>query len=68
MIPKDDTTKSPAAVSGWTSVAALEDQQKIAELKPAQATETQYVLVWLTSLPKDGGGYRGEIAEVTVQK
>lgn len=68
MIPKGDTTKSPTAVNGWTSVASLKDQGETAVLKPAQATETQYVLVWLTSLPKEGSGYRGEIAEVKIQK
>ncbi|GAA1564462.1 protein kinase family protein [Kribbella sancticallisti] len=68
MVPKGDTGKSPAAVSGWTSVASLKDQGEKAELKPAEPTQTRYVLVWLTSLPKEGSGFRGEISEVTVQK
>ncbi len=68
MVPKGDTSTSPAAVSGWTSVASLKDQKTTAQLKPAEPTETQYVLVWLTRLPKEGSGYRGEIAEVSVQK
>ena len=38
-------------------------------LTPSAPTETQYVLVWLTKLPKeDGGKYRGTISEVTIQK
>jgi putative peptidoglycan lipid II flippase len=39
-------------------------------LKPATPVKTRYVLVWLTSLPKesDGNGYRGEISEVEVQR
>jgi hypothetical protein len=38
-------------------------------LTPSAPTETQYVLVWLTELPKDDGGkYRGTISEVTIQK
>jgi hypothetical protein len=68
MVPKGDTSTSPAAVSGWTSVASLQDQGATAVLKPAAATKTQYVLVWLTKLPKEGSGYRGEISEVVVQK
>ena len=70
MIPKDDTSKSPGAVSGWKPVATQEDQPEgTVTLTPSAPTETQYVLVWLTKLPKeDGGKYRGTISEVTIQK
>ncbi|MGW1344833.1 protein kinase family protein [Kribbella sp. NPDC002412] len=69
MVPKGDTTKSPSAVSGWTSVANQEDQPAgTSVLTLSKPTETQYVLVWLTKLPKAGNGYRGEISEVTIQK
>ncbi|MGW6917448.1 serine/threonine protein kinase, partial [Kitasatospora sp. NPDC054939] len=27
---------------------------------------TRYLLIWLTSLPKDGGGFRGQVSEVKV--
>ncbi|MEV0282490.1 MULTISPECIES: protein kinase family protein [unclassified Kribbella] len=68
MVPKDPT-KSPTALSGWTSVASEEDQPAGSSvLTLSKATETQYVLVWLTKLPKAGNGYRGEISEVTIQK
>ena len=30
-------------------------------------TRTRFVLVWLTRLPPVSGGYRGEIADVTVR-
>jgi len=69
MVPKADPAKSPSAVSGWKSVASAEGAPEgPAALKPAAPTQTQYVLVWLTSLPKEGSGYRGEISEVTIQK
>jgi serine/threonine protein kinase len=69
MVPKDDTSKSPSAISGWTPVATKEDQPEgTVALTPSQPTTTQYVLVWLTKLPKEGSGYRGEISEVTIQK
>ena len=70
MIPKGDTSKSPGAVSGWKPVATEEDQPEgTVNLTPSAPTETQYVLVWLTKLPKeDGGKYRGTISEVTIQK
>ncbi|GAB2681592.1 protein kinase family protein [Kribbella swartbergensis] len=69
MVPKDDTSSSPATPSGWTAVATQEDRPEgTTTLTPSQPTETRYVLVWLTKLPKDGGKYRGEISEVTIQK
>ncbi|MEI8406860.1 MULTISPECIES: protein kinase family protein [unclassified Kribbella] len=71
LIPKGDTTKSPGTVSGWTAVATEENQPEgAATLTPSQPARTQYVLVWLTELPKekDSSKYRGEIAEVAIQK
>ena len=35
------------------------------ELDPAPST--RYLLVWLTKLPPADGGFRGEIAEITVR-
>jgi hypothetical protein len=68
MVPKADPSVSAPAVSGWKSVASLADQGEQAVLTPAAPVKTRYVLVWLTKLPKADGGYRGEIAEVSVQK
>ncbi|GAA0936380.1 protein kinase family protein [Kribbella koreensis] len=68
MVPKADPNVSAPAVSGWKSVASLGDQGEQAVLTPAAPVKTRYVLVWLTKIPKDGTGYRGEIAEVSVQK
>ncbi|MEU4391049.1 hypothetical protein [Kribbella sp. NPDC023855] len=68
MVPKSDPSASAPDVSGWKAAASLEDQGEQAVLTPAAPVKTRYVLVWLTKLPKEGSGYRGEISEVTVQK
>ena len=70
LVPKGDTSTSPSTVSGWTPVATEEEQPEgTVTLTPSAPAETQYVLVWVTNLPKeDGGKYRGEISEVTIQK
>jgi hypothetical protein len=68
MVPEADPTKSPATVGGWKSVAKAEDAGESATLKPPAPVESRYVLVWLTKLPKEGSGYRGEISEVKIQK
>ena len=71
MVPKSDPSKSPSTVSGWKEIATEEEQPEGAVTLTASApTETQYVLVWLTELPKerDSSKYRGEISEVSIQR
>ncbi|TDW89641.1 hypothetical protein EV137_3437 [Kribbella pratensis] len=70
MVPKNDGGAAPTATDGWKPVATQENQPEgTVTLTPSAPTETQYVLVWLTKLPKeDGGKYRGTISEVTIQK
>ncbi|GAA0575171.1 hypothetical protein HPO96_16240 [Kribbella sandramycini] len=69
MIPKDDVSQSPSKVNGWTPVATKEDQPEgPVTLTPDAPAESRYVLVWLTKVPKADGGYRGTIAEVSIQK
>ncbi|WP_405063102.1 protein kinase family protein [Kribbella sp. NBC_01505] len=70
-VPKgDDKTTSPAAVNGWEPIATEADQPEGAvTLTPSEPTETRYVMVWLTKIPKESGSkYRGTIAEVSIQK
>ncbi|MFF0266026.1 protein kinase family protein [Kribbella sp. NPDC004536] len=69
MIPSGDTTSPPSELSGWKPVATKEDQPEgtVNVTLPA-GTQTQYVLVWLTKLPKVSDGYQGIISEVTIQK
>ncbi len=69
LIPNGDTTKPPASIDGWKAVATKEDQPEgtVNVALPA-GTQSQYVLVWLTKLPKVSDGYQGIISEVTIQK
>jgi hypothetical protein len=70
MVPKSDPSQPATTVSGWQSVANIDQAGTSAVLKPSAPTKTRFVMVWLTKLPKEsnGNGYRGEISEVTIQK
>jgi putative peptidoglycan lipid II flippase len=51
----------------WRSVAEQSQAGATATLQPEQPVTTRYVLVYLTSLPKEGAGYRGGIFEAEVR-
>ncbi|WP_052390650.1 protein kinase family protein [Streptomyces sp. NRRL B-24484] len=36
------------------------------QLKPKKPITTRFLLIWLTAIPNDGGGYKGQVAEITV--
>jgi putative peptidoglycan lipid II flippase len=69
-VPKSDpsqTTKPPMSSDRlWRTVAAESKAGGSAMLTAEQDVTTRYVLVYLTSLPKEGTGYRGGIYEVEV--
>ncbi|HJV14686.1 MAG TPA: murein biosynthesis integral membrane protein MurJ [Propionibacteriaceae bacterium] len=69
-VPKSDpsqTAKPPMSSDRlWRTVAAESKAGGSATLTPTQDVTTRYVLVYLTSLPKEGSGYRGGIYEVEV--
>ena len=69
-VPKSDpsqTTKPPMSSDRlWRTVAAESKAGGSATLTAEQSVTTRYVLVYLTSLPKEGTGYRGGIYEVEV--
>ncbi len=50
----------------WRTVAAESKAGESVTLTAEQGVTTRYVLVYLTSLPKEGNGYRGGIYEVEV--
>ena len=52
--------------SRWRTVASESKAGRTATLTAKQPVTTRYVLVYLTSLPKEGNGYRGGIYEVEV--
>ena len=65
-VPKGDTA-SMFTADDWTVVAQAADAGQAVTLTPAAPVSAQRLLVYLTSLPKSGSGYRGAVAEVTVR-
>ncbi len=57
----------PSDVDGLTPVAAGTAQGDQLSLDTDEPVSARYVVVWLTSLPADGGEFRGSIAEVVVR-
>ncbi len=70
-VPADDpagTTRAPLGSDReWDVVAEQEGAGRTATLTPAEPVSTRFVLVYLTSLPREGGRYRGGISEVEVR-
>lgn len=61
------TTSAPlTSDKAWRSVASRSGAGSTATLTPDQPVTTRFVLVYLTSLPKEGSGYRGGIYEAEV--
>ena len=56
-----------ATVDDYTRMAQASNVDGNAVLRPKGDLTARYVLVWLTSLPADGGRYRGRITEITVR-
>jgi putative peptidoglycan lipid II flippase len=71
-VPKGDPSqisKPPMSSDGrWRSVAKQSKADATATLTPVQPVTTRYVLVYLTSLPKEGRDYQGGIYEVEVRQ
>jgi putative peptidoglycan lipid II flippase len=69
-VPDGDaaTVDNPPMASDrrWRTVSEQESAGRTATLAFDRTVTTRYVLVYLTSLPKDGDGYRGGIYEVEV--
>jgi putative peptidoglycan lipid II flippase len=64
--PSQTTTPPMSSDNRWRTVTAEPKAVESATLTAEQAVTTRYVLVYLTSLPKEGNGYRGGIYEVEV--
>ncbi len=69
-VPAQDpaTTSTPPMSSdrSWRRVASRSDAGSSATLTPDSPVTTRFVLVYLTSLPKEGSGYKGGIYEAEV--
>jgi hypothetical protein len=60
-------TESPDSLAQLDRVAAEADAPERATVELDPAPKTRFLLVWLTRLPEVSGGFRGEIADVTVR-
>jgi putative peptidoglycan lipid II flippase len=71
-VPETDPAQTPrppmSSDKRWRTVAAESKAGQSATLTAEQDVTTRYVLVYLTSLPKEGNGYRGGIYEVEVMQ
>jgi len=59
-------TSAPLDLDSYLVVTSAENVGLQDTLRFPFATNTRFLLVWVTKLPRDGGGYRGGISEVTV--
>jgi putative peptidoglycan lipid II flippase len=64
--PAQTTTPPMSSDKLWRTVTAEPNAVESATLTAEPGVTTRYVLVYLTSLPKEGNGYRGGIYEVEV--
>jgi hypothetical protein len=55
---------APSTLDGWTSLADAKtaDQRASFDLEGRH----RYLLIWFTSLPQDGGRYRGGVTNVSL--
>jgi hypothetical protein len=58
---------APTTISGLDKVGAVTGAGTHVDLQLKQPVTTQYLVIWLTSLPPASGGYKGQIAEITVR-
>ena len=67
-VPKGDaasvSTPPMTSDSHWTVVGKATKATKTTEIDLAGPIKTRYLLVYLTSLPREGGGYRGGVYEI----
>jgi putative peptidoglycan lipid II flippase len=71
-VPRQDPAGATRAPLGsdrdWRVVAEESGAGRTATLTLQQPVTTRFVLVYLTSLPREGGRYRGGISEVEVRR
>lgn len=62
-----DATTEPTSTDGLAKVASASAADTDVDLKLDKSTTTRWLAVWLTSLPPVPGGFKGQVAEVTVR-
>jgi len=65
--PATTTTAPMGSDKSWRTVASRSGAGSSATLTPDSPVTTRFVLVYLTSLPKEGSGYKGGIYEAEVR-
>ena len=65
--PKTVTSPPMSSASQWTVVATNAAAGTSVDLSPTKPVTTQFVMVYITSLPAVTGGFKAGIAEVTVK-
>lgn len=69
-VPRGDSADESADMDrlrSWRTVAQVKGAGESATATLEEKVETRYVLVFLTSLPREGGDYRGGISEAEVR-
>jgi hypothetical protein len=63
-----DGSGQPTSVDNLRRVASANGVGGKADLDFDRPVRTQYLVVWLTSLPPADGAYRGRVAEIVVRR
>ncbi|MFE4603193.1 protein kinase family protein [Kitasatospora indigofera] len=63
-VPATQSAAAPGKPGDYRVIAQSTGAQ--AELKPDTPVTTRYLLIWMTDLPKDGGVWHGQVAEIKV--
>lgn len=67
LLAADDGAAAPTGLDGLRKVASAVGAGTSVDLEPKKPVTTQYLVVWLTSLPAVSGGYQGQIAEIAAR-
>ncbi|CAN5296702.1 hypothetical protein BH18ACT9_BH18ACT9_00510 [soil metagenome] len=67
LLAADGSTEAPTTTDGLTRVARREEAGTRALLELDEPTATQFLVVWLTSLPVVEDGFQGQVAEIVVR-
>ena len=62
-----DAQTAPTGTDGLSTVATKKGAGPAVDLRLKKPVTTQYLVVWLTSLPPVPGGFKGQIAEISVR-
>ena len=61
------SASQPTSTAGLTKLASVQGAGTAATLSASSPYKTRYLVVWLTSLPAQSGGFQGRVAEITVR-